>query len=312
MWKLPIAPMGDSQFAPCLQGGGINVHGGKVSIVNSQVYSNQADIVRAHLQNSHHPLGVKRFSLMGKRFSCQPCTKVTTVTSRTLLPDQGPNVYVNSGATVCSWATTLIGVVGTVSTCQAPLPPSLPPSPPPSPPPPPPDLALIPATISSNIPTAITFVGTALADGATCAFLPAGDDTCAGAAASGLFPTGGVLSRGLVTVRLSGPMIYKLCAAPAGSDPSLDAHFMKVSSLLLTSLSPSPLPSPPSPSTSPDKAMDIGPIAGGVGGGLLLLAGLCGLAWKLRRMRATPKSSGLELPQELQGSVSPVRLLESD
>ena len=250
-------------------GGGIYVDGGKVSIVNSQVYSNQAD--------------------------------------------SAPNVYVSSiGATVCSWATTLIGGVdGTVSTCQTPppslppLPPSLPPSPPTSPPPPPPpDLALIPATITSNIPTAIAFVGTALTDGATCAFLPAGDNTCAGAAgaaASGLFPTGGVLSRGLVTVRLSGPMIYKLCAAPAGSDPKLDAHFTYVSSVLLTSLSP-----------SPDKAMDIGPIAGGVGGGLLLLAGLCGLAWKLRRMRATPKSSGLELPQGLQGSVSPVRLLESD
>jgi hypothetical protein len=96
-------------------------------------------------------------------------------------------------------------------------------------------------------------------------------------------------------------MIYKLCAAPAGSDPKLDAHFTYVSSVLLTSLSP-----------SPDKAMDIGPIAGGVGGGLLLLAGLCGLAWKLRRMRATPKISGLELPQGLQGSVSPVRLLEAD
>ena len=85
------------------------------------------------------------------------------------------------------------------------------------------------------------------------------------------------------------------------SDPKIDAHFTYVSSVQLTSLSP-----------SPDKAMDIGPIAGGVGGGLLLLAGLCGLAWKLRRMRATPKSSGLELPQGLQGSVSPVRLLEAD
>ena len=63
--KVPIAPMGDSQFARCLQGGGINVDGGKVSIVNSQVYSNQAARVRAHLLNSHHPLGVKRFSLMG-------------------------------------------------------------------------------------------------------------------------------------------------------------------------------------------------------------------------------------------------------
>jgi 23S rRNA (cytidine1920-2'-O)/16S rRNA (cytidine1409-2'-O)-methyltransferase len=35
------------------------------------------------------------------------------------------------------------------------------------------------------------------------------------------------------------------------------------------------------------------------------------LAWKLRRMNATPKSIGLDLQQE-QGVVSPVRLLESD
>ena len=93
-------------------------------------------------------------------------------------------------------------------------------------------------------------------------------------------------------------MIYKLCAAPAGSDPNLDAHFTYVSSVPLTSLSPS-------------QAMDIGPIAGGVGGGLLLLAGLCGLAWKLRLMKATAQRSGIELPQE-QGVVSPVRLLEAD
>ena len=59
--------------------------------------------------------------------------------------------------------------------------------------------------------------------------------------------------------------------------------------------------------------MDIGYIliAGGVGGGLLLLAGLCGLAWKLRLMKATAQRSGIELPQE-QGVVSPVRLLEAD
>ena len=71
-----------------------------------------------------------------------------------------------------------------------------------------------------------------------------------------------------------------------------------------------PPPSPPSP-PSPDKAMDIGPVAGGVGGVLLLLAGLCGLTWKLRRLKATPKTSGFELPQG-QGVVSPVRLLELD
>jgi hypothetical protein len=34
-------------------------------------------------------------------------------------------------------------------------------------------------------------------------------------------------------VRLDGPMIYKLCAAPAGSNASLDAHFTYVSSVRL-------------------------------------------------------------------------------
>jgi hypothetical protein len=266
-------------------GGGVFVSSGTVMITSSSIHGNTAS----------NGGGVY---VQGGTVAISSCTIGGNTADQ---GPNGPNVNVDSccGATVCSWATILTGVHGTVSTCEAP-PPSLPPSSPPPPPssPPPPDLALIPATIASNIPTAIAFVGTALTDGATCAFLPAGDDTCAGAAAGGLFPTGGVLSRGLVTVRLSGPMIYKLCAAPAGSDPNLDAHFTYVSSVPLTSLSPS-------------QAMDIGPIAGGVGGGLLLLAGLCGLAWKLRLMKATPKSSGLDLQQE-QGVVSPVRLLESD
>jgi hypothetical protein len=46
--KFPIAPMGDSRFARCLQGGGVAVYGGTVSIVNSQIFSNIA--VRAHVQ----------------------------------------------------------------------------------------------------------------------------------------------------------------------------------------------------------------------------------------------------------------------
>ena len=50
--------------------------------------------------------------------------------SHSLLPAQGPNVYVKSGGGhVCSWATTLTGIDGSVSTCPAPPPPS--PSPPP-------------------------------------------------------------------------------------------------------------------------------------------------------------------------------------
>ena len=39
--------MGDSHFARCLQGGGVAVYRGTVSIVNSQIYSNTADNVRA-------------------------------------------------------------------------------------------------------------------------------------------------------------------------------------------------------------------------------------------------------------------------
>jgi hypothetical protein len=47
--------MGDSRFARCLQGGGVYVQGGTVSIVNSQVYSNRATYVRAHVQKFPSP-----------------------------------------------------------------------------------------------------------------------------------------------------------------------------------------------------------------------------------------------------------------
>jgi hypothetical protein len=44
-------PMGNSRFARCLQGGGgVAVYGGSVSIVNSQIYSNFGEYVRAHVQ----------------------------------------------------------------------------------------------------------------------------------------------------------------------------------------------------------------------------------------------------------------------
>ena len=55
--NFPIAPMGNSPFARCLQGGGVAVYGGSVSIVNSQIYSNSANGVRARVRNSHHPDG---------------------------------------------------------------------------------------------------------------------------------------------------------------------------------------------------------------------------------------------------------------
>jgi hypothetical protein len=53
--------MGDSSFARCLQGGGVMVWGGTVSIVNSQIYSNTALYVRADISRefeiSHRPDG---------------------------------------------------------------------------------------------------------------------------------------------------------------------------------------------------------------------------------------------------------------
>eukprot|EP00900_Chrysochromulina_parva_P004464 jgi/Chrpa1/14018/Chrysochromulina_OHIO_Genome00000092-RA len=53
--KVPIAPMGDSCLPRCLQGGGVVVYSGTVSIVNSQVYSNHPTNVRAHAQNFPSP-----------------------------------------------------------------------------------------------------------------------------------------------------------------------------------------------------------------------------------------------------------------
>jgi hypothetical protein len=54
--KVPIAPKGDSRFACCLQGGGVHVGSGTVSIVNSQIYSNTAgNYVRARLQKFPSP-----------------------------------------------------------------------------------------------------------------------------------------------------------------------------------------------------------------------------------------------------------------
>jgi len=51
--KFPL-PMGDSPFAPCLQGGGVFVQGGhsfgRVTISSCTISWNTADQVRAHVQ----------------------------------------------------------------------------------------------------------------------------------------------------------------------------------------------------------------------------------------------------------------------
>ena len=49
--KLPIAPMGDSHFARCLQGGGVFVQGGSVTFDSCTIAGNTATYVRAHPQN---------------------------------------------------------------------------------------------------------------------------------------------------------------------------------------------------------------------------------------------------------------------
>ncbi len=59
MWVLAFEishrPMGDSRFARCLQGGGVDVAYGSVSIVNSQIYSNTANYVRADIRKFPSP-----------------------------------------------------------------------------------------------------------------------------------------------------------------------------------------------------------------------------------------------------------------
>jgi len=162
----------------------------------------------------------------------------------------------------------------------------------------PPDLTLIPATAPRNVPTAITFVGNALTDGATCAFLPSGDDTCAGAAAGRLFPTGGVLSSRSLTVSLGGPMFYKLCVAPAGLPATLDAHFTYVSSAQLTITSTSSLASPPPsplPSCSP-------PISCGPGTFYNSVANQCDIACGPSNGRRMVTEAPLEIADSADGA----------
>jgi hypothetical protein len=55
--KLPIAPMGNSRFARCLQGGaGVAVFGDTVTISSCTISGNAADYVRAHPQKFPMPL----------------------------------------------------------------------------------------------------------------------------------------------------------------------------------------------------------------------------------------------------------------
>jgi hypothetical protein len=53
--KFPIAPMGDSRFARCLQGGGVYVEVGTVTISSCTISGNTATYVHAHAQKFPSP-----------------------------------------------------------------------------------------------------------------------------------------------------------------------------------------------------------------------------------------------------------------
>jgi hypothetical protein len=53
--KFPIAPMGNSRFARCLQGGGVAVRGGTATISSCTISGNTAGWVRAHPQKFPMP-----------------------------------------------------------------------------------------------------------------------------------------------------------------------------------------------------------------------------------------------------------------
>ncbi len=74
---------GDSHFARCLQGGGVFVNGGTVSIVNSQIYSNTVIYVRADVQNFHRPHG-KIADMLAPTHACT--TANTLVNYRRYVP----------------------------------------------------------------------------------------------------------------------------------------------------------------------------------------------------------------------------------
>jgi len=67
--KVPIAPLGDSRFAPCLQGGGVYVFSGTITITSSSIYGNSAFRVRAHVQKFPLPRWETRVCFAG--FFCR-------------------------------------------------------------------------------------------------------------------------------------------------------------------------------------------------------------------------------------------------
>ena len=63
------SPMGDSRFARCLQGGGVFVNGGTVTLSSCTINGNTANAVRAHLQKFPWP-DVKVADVLAPTHAC--------------------------------------------------------------------------------------------------------------------------------------------------------------------------------------------------------------------------------------------------
>ena len=83
------SPPGRLTFACCLQGGGVYVYSGTVTITSSSIYGNTATfVVRAHAQIPHRPDGGKiPHAPMGKWLTCLP--RLTLAQLRTLRSTTG-------------------------------------------------------------------------------------------------------------------------------------------------------------------------------------------------------------------------------
>ena len=97
----------------------------------------------------------------------------------------------------------------------------------PSPPSPPtsPAIDIRPTVIRTGVTAELTIEGLATSDGAWLVFLPAGDDTCVGAASASVLPAGDRLAGGKITVRLEQPGLHKLCVSSLVS-PLMDTDFV--------------------------------------------------------------------------------------
>ena len=83
--EFPIAPMGDSRVARCLQGGGVYVNSGTVAITSSSIYGNtRVNGVRAHIYDFPSPMGDSRFAHCLQGGGVYVASGTVTLTSSTI------------------------------------------------------------------------------------------------------------------------------------------------------------------------------------------------------------------------------------